>query len=62
MSDRETIEAGLQRNYGMSPQRKEKLASTFEAQDDWMAFCRQCGKQLKGTLQQLKDHKCGTSS
>lgn len=62
MSDREEIEAGLLRNYGMLPGRREQLKELYELFPDWQAFCPKCKKAFKGTLSSLREHKCGAIS
>lgn len=42
----------------MSTEAKQKLAEFNAAQSDWYGVCRKCGASLRGTIKELKAHKC----
>jgi len=42
---------------GMSPDAKERLSEVNEAAL-WRASCRKCKLTLKGTLAQMREHRC----
>lgn len=50
------IEAALR---ARSPQNFQAMEKFNEEQTDWTAMCPRCKVQLKGTLQQIREHKCG---
>lgn len=46
----------------MSKDRQKELTSELEVANDWEGQCRHCGKVLKGTLKELREHVCDQSS
>ena len=40
----------------------QKMVEHFNAQKDLYTNCRACGDRLKGTLEQIKAHVCGTGN
>lgn len=42
----------------MSEQARKKLNEFNEAQADWFTQCPVCHAELKGTLAELRGHKC----
>lgn len=53
---REAIEAAMRMRLGPSPERRETLRAHNEAQKDWRGRCTRCGKEITGTLADLRAH------
>lgn len=43
----------------MSPEARARLDAHNAAQDDWRGQCQRCLRMLKGTLDQIRAHRCG---
>lgn len=46
----------------MSEPVRAALNAENEKFTDWAASCRLCGAALRGTIKELKEHKCGEAS
>lgn len=46
----------------MSEAARERLREANEAAADWRGLCRGCGRELVGTLAELRAHRCGESA
>lgn len=42
------------------PQDRESLDKEIEAKTNWTAYCPKCAMPLRGTLIQIKEHKCAS--
>lgn len=58
---RQAVEAKVMRMRRV-PEHSEWLRKQNEKMDDWYGWCRHCGEALEGTLQQLREHRCGAAS
>lgn len=57
MTTKEAIEFALRNRFITDDTFKEMIAKA-EAAEDWAGVCPKCKAQLKGTLAQLREHKC----
>lgn len=57
MSERQkqAILAKMQRTV---PKVSPELKARIEGGNDWYGKCRKCGKELTGSLEQMREHKC----
>lgn len=49
------------RHFGPSPEARERIAAA-EAEALWRARCPKCGSQLRGSMAELKAHRCQEAS
>lgn len=59
MGQRE-ITAALERRRGMQEDHAKRLAEFNAKQTDWFTTCPLCKRDLRGSIAQLKEHKCGS--
>ena len=52
------VDARLNRHNGMGEDVQERLTMANEAATDWRGTCRKCGETLKGSLADMRGHKC----
>jgi len=43
----------------MSEEAKIKLEAFNEQQTDWYGTCPKCGASVRGSLKDIREHKCG---
>lgn len=58
--DDKVEQAAEEREQGMSEDRQEALQEHYEKLDDWYATCPQCKVKVKGTLADMRAHRCQT--
>lgn len=46
----------------MSEPAKVKLEAFNEEQTDWYGTCRKCGGAIRGSLKDIREHKCGSKA
>jgi len=47
------------RRHGASPEARARMEQANAEASDWRTVCRRCKEPLKGSLAQLKEHRCG---
>lgn len=57
---RRAIEAALNRRVGRGD--FSQLHDFNNSVSDWYVACPHCGARLRGTLDQIKEHSCGSTS
>lgn len=53
------VASRLERAQGMSLDAKARLKAFNESRSDWWGVCKECGAQVSGTLEVLRQHRCG---
>lgn len=48
----------LEEHEKQAEENRKALDKANAEASDWRATCKKCGKQLKGTLDQLRAHSC----
>jgi len=47
------------RRHGASPEARARMEQANAEAADWRATCRHCKQTLKGTLAEVREHRCG---
>lgn len=62
MRDQRAREVRMRRMMGVSREHAADVSRELAGKDDWRGTCKGCGAELQGTIDDLRDHRCGEVS